>query len=353
LAKAATDFVPEADKADGCPRPRDVYSLVGHAAEEAKFASMFENNTLHHAWLLNGPTGIGKATLAYRMIRRVLGGLPQTDGTLDIPHSDPVAQRVQSLGHGDFLLIRRPYDQKTKKLRAEIPITEARKISDFFSRKAAEGGWRVCLIDSIDEMNRNATNAVLKTLEEPPEKALLILLSNAPGRLLPTIRSRCLSLPLRPVDDTELRTWLAVRTNANQDDVEAAVHLANGAPGKAFAYVQNADSVLRPLGRFFRGFPRQNPQLLHSISDTLALAKNKVSHDLFWDGLQATLHAQAIYAATGEWNGPFEPIALQRSPDVWANIRKELDQMRLAGAGLNMNKKNVLLQGMMQIGASS
>jgi len=352
LAKATTDFVPESDKADGCPRPRDVYSLVGHANEEAKFTSMFDNNTLHHAWLLSGPTGIGKATLAYRMIRRVLGGVPQTDGALDIPQSDPVAQRLQSLGHGDFLLIRRPYDQKTKKLRSEIPITEARRISDFFSRKASEGGWRVCLIDSIDEMNRNATNAVLKTLEEPPEKALLILLSNAPGRLLPTIRSRCLSLPLRPVNDTQLRTWLAERTNADQADVEAAVHLANGAPGKAFAYVQNADSVLRPLGRFFRGFPRQNPQILHSISDTLALAKNKVSHDLFWDGLQATLHAQAIYAATGEWHGPFEPIALQRTPDAWANIRNELDHMRLAGAGLNMNKKNVLLQGLMQIGAA-
>lgn len=352
MAKAAIDSLPEADKADGCPRPRDVYSLVGHATEEAQFASMFNSNTLHHAWLLSGPTGIGKATLAYRMIRRVLGGLPQTESALDIPQSDPVAQRVQSLGHGDFLLVRRPYDQKTKKIRAEIPIIEARKISDFFSRKASEGGWRVCLIDSIDEMNRNATNAVLKTLEEPPEKALLILLSNAPGRLLPTIRSRCLSLPLRPVNNVELRSWLAERTDADQEDVEAAVHLANGAPGKAFAYVQNADSVLRPLGRFFRGFPRQNPQLLHAISDTMALAKNKISHDLFWDGLQSTLHAQAIYAATGAWHGPFEPIALQRTPDVWVNIRNELEQMRLAGAGLNMNKKNVLLQGMMQIGAA-
>ncbi len=344
-------MLPEADRADGCPRPRDVYSLVGHAQEEAKFASMFANNTLHHAWLLNGPTGIGKATLAYRMIRRVLGGTPETDGALDIPQSDPVAQRVQSLGHGDFLLIRRPYDQKTKKLRAEIPIIEARKISDFFSRKASEGGWRVCLIDSIDEMNRNATNAVLKTLEEPPEKALLILLSGAPGRLLPTIRSRCLNLPLRPVHDTELRSWLAQRTNADAGDVEAAVHLANGAPGKAFSYVQNANDVLKPLERFLRGFPRQNPQLLHSISDTLALAKNKISYDLFWDGLESTLHAQAIYAATGEWSGAFEPIALGRSPDQWADIRKQLDNMRLAGAGLNMNKKNVLLQGMMQIGA--
>ena len=358
MAKASTDFTPEADKADGCPRPRDVYSLVGHKDEEAKFASMFTGDTLHHAWLLNGPKGIGKATLAYRMIRRVLGGMPETDGTLDVPHSDPIAQRVQSLGHGDFLLIRRPYDQKTKKLRAEIPITEARKIGDFFSRKASEGRWRVCLIDSIDEMNRNATNAVLKTLEEPPEKALLILLSSAPGRLLPTIRSRCMSLPLRPVADADLRSWLSERSSGvSPDDIEAAVFLANGAPGKAFAYIQNADTVLRPLARFMSGFPRQNPAVLHSISDTLSLVKNKVSHDLFWDGLQSILHAQAIYAATGEWafgesGSAFAPIALQRGAEEWAKIRKELDDIRLAGAGLNMNKKNVLLQGLIRIGAA-
>ena len=180
---------------------------------------------------------------------------------------------------------------------------------------------------------------------------MLILLSNAPGRLLPTIRSRCLSLPLRPVEDTKLRTWLAARTDASPIDIEAAVQLANGAPGKAFAYAQNAETVLRPLGRFLASFPRQNTKLLHVITDTLSLASNKISHDLFWDGLASSLHKQAIYAATGVWAGAFEPIALQRSPDQWADIRKALENTRLAGAGLNMNKKNVLLQSLMSIGA--
>ncbi|MBL4853179.1 DNA polymerase III subunit delta' [bacterium AH-315-J19] len=354
MAKAVTDAYPEADRADGCPRPRDVYALLGHTSAEARFAKMFANNSLHHAWLISGPKGIGKATLAYRMIRTALGGQPQNTGKLDVPASDPVAQRVQSLGHGDFLLIRRPYDPKTKKLRAETPIAEARKVSEFFSRKASEGGWRVCLIDSIDEMNRNATNALLKTLEEPPERALLILISHAPGRLLPTIRSRCMALPLRPVPETDLRDWLAGQVNApaeDVEDVEAAVKLAGGAPGKAFAYVQNAETVLRPLARFMRGFPAQNTRLYHTISDTLALAKNAACHDLFWDGLQDILHAQAIYAATGQWDGAYEPLALTRGADEWVAIRAELNQMRLAGAGLNMNKKNVLLQGLMRIGA--
>jgi len=351
LARADTEPYPEADRADGCPRPRDVFSLIGHKRAEVSFAALLANDTLHHAWLISGPTGIGKATLAYRMIRTVLGGQPQNIGRLDVPADDPVAQRVQSLGHGDFLLIRRPFDMKTKKLRSEIPIAEARKIGQFFSRKASEGGWRVCLIDSIDEMNRNASNALLKILEEPPKRALLILLSNAPGRLLPTIRSRCMPLALRPVPEIELRDWLAKCVNAEDRDIEAAIKLAAGAPGKALAYVQNADTVLRPLARFINGFPAQNARLYHSISDTLSLAKNAASHDLFWQGLQDILHAQAVYAATGEWGGAFEPIALQRGADQWVAIRGDLNQMRLAGAGLNMNKKNVLLQGLMRIGA--
>jgi len=115
LAKADTEPYPEADRADGCPRPRDVYALLGHRDAGTRFAKLFDNDNLHHAWLISGPKGIGKATLAYRMIRTVLGGQPQNVGKLDVPASDPVAQRVQSLGHGDFLLIRRPYDQKTKK----------------------------------------------------------------------------------------------------------------------------------------------------------------------------------------------------------------------------------------------
>jgi len=351
LAKDETFFAPEADRADGCPHPREVYDLIGHTDAEARFAKQFNDNKLHHAWLINSATGIGKATLAYRMIRTVLGGQPQTEGRLDVPPSDAIAQRIQSLGHGDFLLIRRPYDDKTKKLRSEIPIAETRKISTFFSRKPAEGGWRVCLIDSIDEMNRNATNAVLKTLEEPPEKALIILLSKAPGRLLPTIRSRCLNLPLRAVPENDLTEWLTSKCRAENEDIQAAIKLANGAPGKALALVQNADTVLNPLRRFVEGFPKDNQRLYHSISDALANPKANLSMNLFWDALDETLRAQSIYAATGDWSGAYSPISLERPSDDWIALKSELDGLRNAQAGLNMNKKTVLLHALSQFGS--
>jgi DNA polymerase-3 subunit delta' len=351
LRKPSEDTLPEADRSDGCAHPREIHSLVGHKAAEQRFADAFESGQLHHAWMISGPSGVGKATLAYRMIRRVLGGEPQTPNRLDVPASDPVAQRVQSLGHADFLLIRRPYDDKTKKLRAEIPVATARLVQKFFSKKPAEGGWRVCLIDSMDEMNRNASNAILKTLEEPPENCLLILLSKAPGNLLPTIRSRCMELKLRAVPDDDLLSWLQDKS-FEANDMDAALKLAHGAPGKAYALLQNAPEVLRPLARFMEGFPRTNLRQIHSLSESLSLAKSSIAYELFWDALHDVLHAQAVYTATGQWESAYKPMALTRSTDAWLKLNKDLGKLRRAQAGLNMNKKIVLLDALTQIGAA-
>jgi len=141
------------------------------------------------------PKGVGKATLAYRLIRRVLGGEPSTPGGI------------------------------------EIPVSEARKLPDFFSLKASEGGWRVALIDSADDLNVSSENAILKTLEEPPEKTLIILLSSEPGRLLPTIRSRCMNLKLRGVETGEITRWLTAR-GIDEKTAALAASFARGAPGK-------------------------------------------------------------------------------------------------------------------------
>ena len=352
MARSEQDNIPQSDQAQGCASPREVYDLIGHAQAERQFADMLTANTLHHAWLISGPAGIGKATLAYRMIRTVLGGVPLTSGRLDVTANDPVAQRVQSLGHGDFLLIRRPWDEKTKKLRSDIPVSEARKIGHFFAKKPSEGGWRVCLIDSMDEMNRNAANAVLKTLEEPPDKALIILLSRTPGRLLPTIRSRCLSVPLQSVDETELRHWLAGQVSAADEDIEAAIKLAGGAPGRALAIVRNADTVLRPLRQFMARFPRSGTDLAHSISDALSPIKMRIEREIFWDCLGAILYAQSIYAATGEWRGPYAPISLHRPPVTWIDLREKISALRRSQETLNMNAKQVLLESLLLIGES-
>ena len=310
---------------------------------------------MHHAWLLTGPEGVGKATLAYRLIRRVLGGVPDTPGGLDVPQSDSTASRVESLGHGDFLLLRRPYDFKTKKLRTEITVGETRKLPEFFSLKASEGGWRVALIDAADDMNVSAANGVLKTLEEPPERTLIILLSSEPGRLLPTIRSRCMNLALRGVETAQITKWLAGQGIA-ENTAAMAASFARGAPGKAFALVQSEAEVLRPLQSLLGSLPTGNAQLEHRIASSLAAVNAGGARTLFWDCLTDIIHHQAVYAGTGVWpqtEGPkLGPLKLDRPRKFWLSLWTDLLDMQRAEAGLNMDKTTVMLSALTKLRAA-
>lgn len=348
--KTKVQDIPEPDKAPGCAHPKDVFDLIGHQQAEINLANLINANSLHHAWLISGPKGVGKATLAYRMIRRVLAGQAQSENRLDVPAQDPVAQRISSLGHADFLLIRRPYDEKTKKSKSEIPVGEVRKIPQFFSKKPAEGGWRVCLVDSADEMNRNATNALLKTLEEPPDKSLIILISKTPGRLLPTIRSRCKLLQLTGVESQDLQSWLESKTNVDQEDMQNVLALAGGIPGLALSLVQHIDTVLRPLLKYLESFPRPDLSLAHRISDSLAPVGAQESYELFWEILDKTITAQAVYAATGDWSLPNAPLALQHPVTYWLNLQQDIQSTQMAQTALNMNKKTVLLDTLLRLG---
>lgn len=352
MARGEAEDIPQADQAPGCSHPRATYDLIGHQAAETRFIEAQTSGRLHHAWLITGPQGVGKATLAYRMIRSILGGKSQLTTSLNIPQSDSVAQRIESLGHGDFHLLRRPYDYKTKKLRAEIPVAEARALRDFFAHKPAEGGWRVCLVDSMDAMNRNAENAILKTLEEPPNRAIIILLSAVPGRLLPTIRSRCMHLPLRDVPASEIAPWLRGRTSEPDTIIDAAVQLCRGGPGKAVALVQNADSVLKPLSRFLASLAQGDARLDQMLSNSLSLKGSEAARTLFLDCLQDILKAQAVFSETGEWAGAFKPLPIQKSPETWIAQWERIRHLQQRESALNMDKKTVMYDALSGIRAA-
>ena len=348
-----TPEYPEADRAPGCAHPRETYDLVGHSAAETQFITAKASGRLHHAWLISGPKGVGKATLAYRMIRSMLGGTSLLHTSLNIPESDSVAQRIEAQGHGNLFTLRRPYNDKTKKLRSEIPVDAVRAMSGFFENTPSEDRLpRIALIDTMDEMNRSAENAILKTLEEPPENALIILLSNSPGRLLPTIRSRCLSLPLRPIAAHETKPWLEAKVNEPPQIIDAAIGLSRGGPGKAIALAQNADFVLKPLTRFLSSLERNDASADHILSNMLAARDKADARDLFWDCLQDILQEQASFTVTGEWNSAFKPLPTQKTPESWMMLWKKVAEWQAVESAINMDKKTVMLTALSEIRAA-
>jgi len=344
---------PEADCAEGCLHPRAVYNLIGHNDAEARFLQAKTSGRLHHAWLLTGAAGIGKATLAYRIIRYMLGGESLLKNSLNIPQSDPIAQRIEALGHGNFVLLRRPYDHKTKKLRNDIPIADVRKLSKFFESTASESNsWRVCLIDSADDLNRNSENGILKLLEEPPDKTLFLLLSSAPGRLLPTIRSRCMHLALRPVPEREISEWMAGHANASGDIIDAAVKLSRGAPGKALSLARNSDTVLKPLSRFLASLDRHSRDVDMSLAKSLSAAKAASTRALFWEALQDILQAQAVFSATGEWHSAFKPLPVSKPSPAWQKAWETAKENQRVEAAINLDKTAVMFDTLSMIRAA-
>jgi len=212
---------------------RETVAVFGHEDAEASFRSALASGRLHHAWLLHGPPGIGKATLAFRFARILLGA---EEG------DSPAGRRVTAGSHADLLVIERRMDEKRGRVRAEIVVDDVQPVQQFLRRTAAEAGWRVVIVDGAEFMNRNAANALLKVLEEPPPRAILLLVSAAPGRLLPTIRSRCRGVALAPLGEDAMRAALAAQ--GRRVDGDALVRDGQGAPGRALALGEDADGSI-------------------------------------------------------------------------------------------------------------
>jgi DNA polymerase-3 subunit delta' len=228
----------ETDRLDGFPHPRETMRLIGHEAQLAVAARAIRGGRPPQAWLISGPPGIGKATLAYRIARYLLAHGARDTGLedLSVPANDPAAMQVAAGCHPGLLVLKRGENPQTGRLMTVLSVDEIRKLANFFGMTSGAGGWRVAIVDTADEMNDNAANALLKLLEEPPSRAMLLLLSNQPGRLLPTIRSRCQRLPLRPLEDKAVEQALAAFLPESDAAQRAELaRLAAGSIGAALA----------------------------------------------------------------------------------------------------------------------
>jgi DNA polymerase-3 subunit delta' len=258
--------------------PRETNVLFGHAEAERALLDAYKSGRMPHAWLIGGQPGIGKATLAYRLARFVLAhpdpaaAEVQSAPSLAVDPESLVARRIAAQAQGDLLVLTRVINEQTGKLYTVIRVDDVRRTVSFFGSTAGEGGWRVAMVDAVDDLQREGANALLKVLEEPPPRTLLLLISHAPGRELPTIRSRCRRLLLRPLDTSDVARALADATGRAADDAEVATAAAasDGSVARALQLLDEAALALRQrVLDLFTQLPNPDPRALHALGDAL------------------------------------------------------------------------------------
>jgi DNA polymerase-3 subunit delta' len=277
LLKTPDSLAPP-DQMPGILLPRENLRLFGHEAAERILLEAYRSGRMHHAWLITGPEGIGKATLAFRIARFILANPDPAHGDLaravdlavDAP--DGLIGKIAHGIHPNILHLQRPWDEKGKRYKTEISVDTVRRIVPFLGTTAGEGGWRIVIVDPADEMNRSAANALLKALEEPPVRTVFVLVSQTPGRLLATIRSRCRTLPLRPLGKSDLSAALghldADLSPGDQDKVRLVTALAEGSPRRALEHNgQNSEAL---YGELIDALKTCDPLAFHSLGEKCA-----------------------------------------------------------------------------------
>lgn len=329
--------VPEHDRVAGMPHPREMLDHFGHGAQEATFLEAYNGGALHHAFLLTGPEGIGKATFAYRAARFLLaqgadepGGMFGGPSSLEVPAEARAAHLMAQEAHPDLGVLKRRYDPKTKKFRSEISVEDVRNTLELFEKTAAFGGWRVIIVDSADDMNAASANALLKTLEEPPEKAIFFLISHQPQRLLPTIRSRCRTLRFNPLDDEVLAGLLAGLSGERAD--EALLVRAGGSirhalrlsDGKTRAFLAKVEGALA-------GLPRKRAGEIDAIAEaTHRGVEGEQALDDLLEAVELWLHGRAREAALAN--------AVMRAAD-FAEMATKLREEAQTAEAFNLDKR--------------
>ena len=316
MSKAETPFT--------VPHPRETSDLLGHRDGETALLDAYRSGRMPHAWLIGGPQGIGKATLAYRMARFVLAhpdplaGDVQRADSLTVDPSNPAARRVAAGAHGGLLVLQRAPNDKGV-MRTVITVDETRETISFFGSTAAADGWRVCIVDTVDELNPNAANALLKTLEEPPRQSLFLLVSNAPGRVLPTILSRCRRLPLRSLTRPDLIQAVSRATGLANDDPALfdAADAAEGSVARALTLLGgDAVKLHHRTAALLATLPRVDPRELHALGDALG-GSDKVALATFIDSVDRWVGARL---RIDDPNADLPRLA--RLAEVWEKINR-------------------------------
>jgi DNA polymerase III subunit delta' len=312
------------DGDDEAPHPRTTTNFFGHALAESTLLAAYRSGRVPHAFLIGGPQGIGKATLAYRMARFVLAHPDPSSrevraaDSLAVDTGDPVARRIAAQAQPDLLVLERTLNDKGV-LHKQIAVEDIRRTVAFFGSTAGEGGWRIAIVDAVDDLNRAGANALLKVLEEPPERALLLLVSHSAARVLPTLRSRCRILTLRPLADAAVAQAVAAALNADAGDpqIAAAAAAAEGSVARALAMMDEGALALRQQAlALLDRLPSLDPKALHALGEALA-GTDPQPLAAFVDTVNVWLTTRLQGAAH---NGADNIGRLDRLADAWQRV---------------------------------
>lgn len=317
--------------------PRANPDLTGHDEAERTLLAAWSSGRMPHAWLISGPRGIGKATLAYRLVRFVMAG-GEADGlfgapsSLAIPAADPVFRRIAAGGHADVLTLEPGMvHPDTGKVTQEIVVAHVRRAIEFLLKTSAESGWRAVIVDEAEAMNRNAANALLKLLEEPPGRCVIVLVSHSPGRLLPTIRSRCRLLSLRALTDGQVGALLArYRPALAESERAILVGLAKGSVGRAIDLADRGGADLySELTALLDAMPALDIPAAHALADRFSRA-----------GDDAAAGFRTVMELATDWVAR----RLKAEPaDAWTEAWERVGRLSAVTEGLNLDRKQSLL----------
>jgi DNA polymerase-3 subunit delta' len=350
--RARAAALAEPDRLEGFSSPREVDRLFGHEAAIDEFTDALASDRMHHAWLMVGPEGIGKATLAYRFARMVLAEANERD---DHDKAHPVFRKVAALSHPNLLVIRRAWNEKSKRYAQMIGVDEVRRLRAFLGTTAGEGSWRVVIVDRADELNQNAANALLKALEEPPPNTLFLLISSAEGRLPVTIRSRARTLRVSALGERDLEQAVRAALERDGQEIDAktlktALALSQGSVRRALELVSSEGIELyAEIAAALAALPEIDGARLHRNVERLGSMAETERLELYLSLLLGLIERLIRFTATGEGATHEERSLGKRliSPAnlaYWAEAWEAISEARAEAFALNLDRSLLVLE---------
>jgi DNA polymerase-3 subunit delta' len=343
--------LPESDRAGDMPHPRSQTLLFGHGPAVGELVAASHSGTLHHAWLISGPRGVGKATLAWRFARALLArGPADLPADLSMPSDDQAFRLIAASTHPDVIGLRRPWDTDRKKFKSELPVDEVRRLRSFFSKHPSFGSLQIAIVDCVDDMSIQAQNALLKILEEPPKAAILLLIAHTPGAVLPTVRSRCRTLQLRSLPPETMRQALqSLAPGVDDAHLALAAALAEGAPGQAaMLAVSGMVGAYQQILSVLATLPQLNHAMLHGLADQFMkqFPDRGVAGFARLLSLAMQRHLRSLLGtaqALPEEQAAFRCMTRVLAPEQWSARYAELQALEARALALNLDKKQFVL----------